>query len=298
MASSASNEVADSLPEMLSPAELESISESSRPFVGNWHSVVSQTNWEKGRIIHEWRHRLADQGVAARLYSDPAWSRLVGEVTPQHVGRLRRVWERFGETQSSYSGLYWSHFLAALDWDDAEMWLEGAVQSHWSVSKMRYQRWETMGAVESQKPDPMSIVSTVDDEGVAIQPALRPVASDGEAVVSRDELQSVQGPSGPKPEDPDFGDESESGTATDSRADSASGEEDLPLHQGRVDINAILERVPDDVSRPWSELNAALSRYRDQDWDGISRMHVVALVNELRQLLRKTTAPGSGSSND
>jgi hypothetical protein len=44
-----------------------------------------------------------------------------------------------------------------LDWDDAEMWLEGAVQSGWSVSQMRGQRCEAMGqspADASSESDP------------------------------------------------------------------------------------------------------------------------------------------------
>ena len=69
----------------------------------------------------------------------------MGGVTPQHVGRLRRVFERFGETHDQYAGLYWSHFQAALDWPDAEMYLEGAVQNDWSVAQMRNERWEAMG---------------------------------------------------------------------------------------------------------------------------------------------------------
>ena len=95
----------------------------------------------------------------AAEYSDEAWSQLVGDVTAQHVGRLRRVHERFAKTWQSYEGLYWTHFLAALDWDDAEMWLEGALQNHWSVAKMRRQRWETLGSVAADEPLDAQIVA-------------------------------------------------------------------------------------------------------------------------------------------
>ena len=81
--------------------------------------------------------------------SDEAWSREVGGVSPQHVGRLRRTYERFGAVHKQYPGLYWSHFQAALDWPDAEMYLEGAVQNDWSVSQMRNQRWEVSAAARS-----------------------------------------------------------------------------------------------------------------------------------------------------
>ncbi len=101
------------------------IAETSERFIGQWNRLISTTNWEKGRIIHEWRSAGVASGAPATEYSDEAWSRLVGGVTGQHVGRLRRVYERFGGVYQDYEGLYWSHFQAALDWDDAEMWLEG-----------------------------------------------------------------------------------------------------------------------------------------------------------------------------
>ena len=114
----------------------------SQPFVGQWNQLVSTTNWDKGRIIFDWREALIEAEAPAVEYSDEAWSRRVGNVTGQHVGRLRRVFQRFGTTANDYEGLFWSHFQAALDWEDAEMWLEGGVQNEWSVSQMRRQRWE------------------------------------------------------------------------------------------------------------------------------------------------------------
>ena len=104
-----------------------SLDEASQPFEGRWSRLISTTNWEKGQIVFEWRTALKDQEAPASEYADDAWARRVGGVTGQHVGRLRRVFERFGESNAQYDGLYWSHFQAALDWDDAEMWLEGCL---------------------------------------------------------------------------------------------------------------------------------------------------------------------------
>ena len=125
---------------------------SSDAFVGKWRKLISTTNWQKGQIISEWRQRLMDGGAQAADYSDDAWSRLVGDVSPQHVGRLRRVYDQFGDVWDSYTTLFWTHFLAALDWEDAEMWLEGAKQNGWSVSKMRNKRWETLGGIPADQP--------------------------------------------------------------------------------------------------------------------------------------------------
>ena len=147
--------------------------EASTEYVGRWNRLISTTNWEKGRIVSEWRAALQQADAPAASYADDAWSQQVGGVTPQHVGRLRRVYERFGDVHQQYPGLYWSHFQAALDWPDAEMYLEGAVQNNWSVAQMRNQRWEAMGGAPELQPQDADIVAAELDEDVSAgrQPA-------------------------------------------------------------------------------------------------------------------------------
>lgn len=143
------------------------VDELSVSHVGHWNTLVSRTNWEKGSLILQWRATMVAAEVPKTAYSDDAWSRRVGNVTPQHVGRLRRVAERFGEKAKDYSDLFWSHFQAAMDWEDAEMWLEGAVQNGWSVAQMRVQRWEAVGAPEEMKPRSEDVFTAELDEDVS-----------------------------------------------------------------------------------------------------------------------------------
>ena len=63
----------------------------SEPFIGQWNRLISTTNWEKGQIICQWRESLKKGNAAHSEFSDEAWCQLVGGVTPQHVGRLRRT---------------------------------------------------------------------------------------------------------------------------------------------------------------------------------------------------------------
>ncbi len=189
---------------VISDAEVDTVDQTlldaaSLPFVGRWNQLVSNTNWEKGRIIFQWREALVASQAPATEYSDEAWSRRVGGVTGQHVGRLRRVYQRFAQVYEDYSGLYWSHFQAALDWDDAEMWLEGAVQNSWSVSHMRHTRWDAMGAVEDEQPDDEDIVSSELDED--FEPATNQ-APGGPEVSTTSDVQL-----GAREEGPDFGDQ-------------------------------------------------------------------------------------------
>ena len=46
-------------------------------YVGRWNRLISQTNWEKGSIISQWRVVLVDSGAASSAYSDDAWSKRV-----------------------------------------------------------------------------------------------------------------------------------------------------------------------------------------------------------------------------
>ena len=170
------------------------------PFVGQWNTLISQTNWEKGKIISDWRSALIASGALPIMFSDETWCKQVGAVTSQHVGRLRRVFERFGQSHSSFPGLYWSHFLASIDWDDAELWLEGAMRSSWSISEMRKMHWEAIGGDPKHAPrDEELITSEVDDD----YDALTAEVDDESDREKRDRIEA----SGPMAEGPDFGDE-------------------------------------------------------------------------------------------
>jgi hypothetical protein len=268
-----------------SPPLDESLVTASQPYVGQWNRLVSTTNWQKGRIIGQWRASLAAQGLAAGEFADEAWARLVGGVTGQHVGRLRRVFARFGEVQEQYPGLFWSHFQAALDWNDAEMWLEGAVASGWSVARMRERRWETLGKLESERPQEHDIVAAETDED--FEPAR---TSDPARATITGQLSEVQ--MGPRPEGPDFGDEArfEGGTAESSETGSYSsaieqaGDESPAL----IQPFANLPELPDDLAEAFDALKLAILRHKQANWSAISLGDVLRTLDALKAL---ATAP-------
>src|SRR5205807_7977210 len=109
------------------------------------------------------------------------------------------VFQRFGAMHQDYRELYWSQFQAALDWNDAEMWLEGAEQSGWSVAQMRERRWETLGRVAADRPRPDDVVSSETDEDFEPGRSQQPIA---QAITG--EYGEV---AGPRHEGPDFGDD-------------------------------------------------------------------------------------------
>ncbi len=247
--------------------------EASTEYVGRWNRLVSTTNWEKGRIIHQWREALRLSGAPAGSFTDEAWSRQVGNVTPQHVGRLRRVYERFGEVFEQYPGLYWSHFQAALEWPDAEMYLEGAVQSDWSVSQMRNQRWEALGGTPELEPRDAEIVTAEVDEDV--------LASDGgplPAAIS-DSLGEVHGTEQPSEHDcgaAPFDDESELSDVAGSVADAPAAPPLRPFEA--------LPPLPPDLNNAFDLMRLAILNHKVSGWREISRADVLSVLESLKQL--------------
>ena len=255
----------------------------SSPFVGLWNQLVSSTNWEKGRIICQWREALTATGAPATEYSDEAWSRRVGGVTGQHAGRLRRVHQRFGQSYQDFAGLYWSHFQAALDWDDAEMWLEGAVQNSWSVSQMRHQRWDAMGALEEERPRDDEIVTGELDED--FEPALNEFPQSRQAGTTTDvEL-------GPRAEGPDFGDADPS---TVGNSPSESGAAVYADNVGEATIEFVrpfadLKELPEDLVEAFEAFKLAILRHKMSGWTEVPCEDVLASLEALKQLV---LAPG------
>lgn len=234
--------------------------EIARPFVGQWNQLISTTNWEKGRIISAWRTALIESGIDPSQYSDDAWSRRVGGVTAPHVGRLRRVFDRYGSTYETYGGLFWTHFLAALDWDDAPLWLEGASQEGWSVAGMREQRWQANGAVDSKRPSNSEIVEVDTDEDVVM-----PAQGGGRTKEYGDEPATAAGKTY---ENADFGDEEELA--------SVAGGSGLPDYAGNASDAAAspsvqpfagLPELPADLTDAIEMLKIAVLRHKTSGWE-------------------------------
>jgi len=246
----------------------------SKPFIGQWNNLISTTNWDKGEIICQWRESLKAENVSASDSSDEAWSQLVGGVTPQHVGRLRRTYEKYGHTFKEYAGIYWSHFYASLDWDDAEMWLEGAVQNKWSVSAMRQQRWETLGKV-GDAPSHGEIVNTeVAEETQSLALSENTRANDRDII------------DGPVHEGPDWGDDEPGSGKSKSSKDSDGPQEadPAPATPHAVRPFESFTDLPDDIEELANSFKVAIIRHKAQEWDEISQEDMVGLLEALKQL--------------
>jgi hypothetical protein len=246
-------------------AELEGTADE---FVGQWNRLVSTTNWEKGRIICQWREALMASGAAVTEYSDESWAQLVGGVTSQHVGRLRRVFQRFGEDHGQYEGLYWSHFQAALEWDDAEMWLEGAIHNDWSVSQMRGKRWETLGT----PPEQQQAESAADQFALEPEPEARPALAGGSpaATVAPALPQSTTVQQATASE--------EKQAATKALPTSTTGSSQ------RIRLKVNVEHLPDDLAEAFEAFKLAIIAHRREGWTETTPEEVAKCLDALREL--------------
>jgi hypothetical protein len=246
-------------------------------FVDRWHQLVSQTNWEKGRIISQWRLALIESGAPATAYSDEAWAKQVGGVTAPHVGRLRRVFDQFGDTCETYPSLSWTHFLAAMDWDDAPLWLQGAIDAKWSVSGMRKQRWETLGGAPEYQPLESDVMATDLDEDFVAMPSpsyeadpskfTQPAQGGSSARKDDDEPSGIT--SGPISEGPDFGDESlQSASAPGNSSQDEQAREEAS-NGVLVQPFAGLPALPDDLADAVELLKLAIVQHKATGWQSV-----------------------------
>jgi hypothetical protein len=264
------------------------VDQTSEQFLGQWKRLVSTTNWEKGQIICNWREALKASGAPASEYSDDAWSRRVGNVTPQHVGRLRRAYERFGGVREDYLGLYWSHFQAALDWDDAEMWLEGAVQNDWSVADMRSQRAAVHGTDTTETEDTLAEVAapwdedaepSEGDETTAVASSASAPAGTAESSGHDDDQSDEESDDASEYDAEDGGGEGQTADAYDSATSSV--EPVRPF--------ANLPPLPADVNDAFEAYKLCILRHKLAGWQEISRDDLLSSLDALRQLVLAPT---------
>jgi hypothetical protein len=257
-----------------------------QPFIGQWNRLVSTTNWEKGRIICQWRETLIAAEAPVTDYSDEAWSQLVGGVTSQHVGRLRRVFDRFGQVFDQYEGLYWSHFQAAIDWPDAEMWLEGAIHNGWSVSQMRGKRWETLGK-PGEAPAEEDAALAEEMEGAA-------TTTDGELVEQRDDAafaptpanESIASPQKKRASSEEVEDDAADETASDGEASEAEPAQRPAKSRSRLAVE--VDELPDDLAEAFEQFKLAIIAQRRLGWSETTPTAVIECLDALREL---TLAP-------
>lgn len=92
--------------------------------------ALSLCNWEIGECAAAWMQR------HARGRTDSQFGALIG-LSGEQVHQRRRVWETFSDVRDRFERLKWSHFYAALEWDDAAECLQWAEDMQATVAEMK-----------------------------------------------------------------------------------------------------------------------------------------------------------------
>jgi len=93
-------------------------------------NALNQCNWVIGECAAQWTQRYA-QGR-----TDADFGARIG-LSGDQVYQRRRVWETFADVHENYPKLKWSHFYAALNWDDAADCLQWANEIGATVAEMK-----------------------------------------------------------------------------------------------------------------------------------------------------------------
>ncbi len=290
--------------EPIPPEKEPLVDEIASEFVGFWNRLVSQTNWEKGKVIHSWRTKLLEAGLPRRIYSDESIAQRIGNVSAQHVGRLRRVYERFGETEP-LPNLFWSHYQAALDWDDADDWLAKASEEKLSVAQTRIARWEKYGAPPARKPKESEIVAEEPDADV--NPFNDSDADFGAAVSSEDGDDFPRSNGGRR--EYEFGDETispeqgEIGGGQEKKAKKSKKDADVdlgefegdeepwesePTRRSTADVLddlSKLDPIPTDFAEAFEALKVAIMTRKLSSWEDVQPAQIAAYLSAVKRLL-------------
>lgn len=104
--------------------------ETEEQLVSRAQLALSSCNWTIGECATLWTKRYA------KGRTDAAFGEMVG-ISGDQAYQRRRVWETFGDVREEYTKLKWSHFYAAVTWDDAAACLAWAEEMEATVAEMR-----------------------------------------------------------------------------------------------------------------------------------------------------------------
>ncbi len=155
------------------------VKETEEELIAKAQSAVSQSNWVVGECADKWTQRYA------RGRGDGDFAALLG-LTADQVFQRRRVWQTFADVHQNYPALKWSHFYAALTWDDAPECLQWADETQSTVAEMKAWRRALRGEdlrTESQAADEWgtpAAIAYVPDDHVAVKDPNDFIEGDGE----------------------------------------------------------------------------------------------------------------------
>ena len=154
------------------------------------------------------------------------------------------------------------------------MWLEGAIQNEWSVSKMRNSRWETMGKRPEDRPLVEQIVITEPDEESQLV-----------AAATKDDKLDGEYNDGPRHDGPDFGDEPKGGSKAGGKDDDDDLVSAVSESTGvKVKPFEAYDDLPADIQSAANAFKIAIIKHKVDEWSEISLDDLHGLLDALKKL--------------
>lgn len=122
------------------------LQETEQELIDRAQSALNQCNWVIGECAARWTERYA------KGRTDADFGARIG-LSGDQVYQRRRVWETFSDVQSEYANVRWSHFYAALNWDDAAECLQWADEMGATVAEMKAWRRAQRGEDLTQQAE-------------------------------------------------------------------------------------------------------------------------------------------------
>ena len=119
--------------------------ETEEQLVQRAQAAVSRCNWEVGTCAMNWTQRYA------RGRTDADFAAMVG-LSPDQIYQRRRVAELYSDVHANYPTLKWSHFYAALNWDNAPECLQWSQENQATVAEMKAWRRAIRGEDLTAEP--------------------------------------------------------------------------------------------------------------------------------------------------
>lgn len=122
--------------------------ESEQQLIERAQTALSRCNWTIGECASKWCK------VYARGRTDADFAEMIGMDRSQ-VAQRRLVFETFADICDTYHTLSFSHFYAALNWDDAADCLQWAHSTEATVAEMKAYRRLQCGSDATDDSEPL-----------------------------------------------------------------------------------------------------------------------------------------------
>jgi hypothetical protein len=122
------------------------VSDTEQDLIERAQDALNQCNWVIGECAAQWTKRYA------KGRTDNDFGAKIG-LSGDQVFQRRRVWETFSDVYTEYANVKWSHFYAALNWDDAAECLQWADEMQATVAEMKAWRRAQRGEDLTEQPN-------------------------------------------------------------------------------------------------------------------------------------------------